>query len=56
MLVLTPKQRAALADAAAHAWQTRSWQRSQALLLLAGGQTIPQVCTALRCFQSTVYR
>lgn len=55
-LTLTPAQRADLEDAAAHARQTRSWKRYQALLLLADGQTIAQVSTALACGQSTIYR
>jgi len=56
VLVLTPDQRADLEDAAAHARQTRSWKRYQALRLLADGQTIAQVSTAMACGQSTVYR
>ena len=56
VLDLTREQRAELEDAAAHARQTRSWKRYQALLLLADGQTITQVSTALRCGQSTIYR
>jgi transposase len=55
-LTLTPDQRADLEDAAARARQTRSWKRYRALLLLADGQTIAQVSTALACGQSTVYR
>jgi transposase len=55
-LTLTPDQRTALEDAAAHARQTRSWKRYRALLLLADGQTIAQVSTALACGQSTIYR
>ena len=53
---LTPDQRAELEQAAAQARQTRTWKRYQALLLLADGQTIAQVCTALACGQSTLYR
>lgn len=56
VLDLTPEQRADLEQAAAHARQARSWKRYQALLLLADGQTITQVCIALACGQSTVYR
>jgi transposase len=56
ILTLLPNQRAALEDAAAHARQTRSWKRYQALLLLADGQTIAQVSVALGCGQSTLYR
>lgn len=55
-LTLTPDQRADLEDAAAHARQTRTWKRYQAVLLLADGQTVTQVCHTLACGQSTVYR
>jgi len=55
-LVLTPEQRADLEAATAHARQTRTWKRYRALLLLAEGQTIAQVSTALACGQSTIYR
>lgn len=56
ILTLSPEQRAELEQAAAHARQTRSWKRYRALLLLADGQTITQVSTALACGPSTVYR
>jgi transposase len=56
LLELTPEQRADLEQAASTARQTRSWKRYQALLLLADGQTMAQVSTALRCGQSTIYR
>jgi transposase len=56
VLELTPEQRTDLEQAAAKARQTRTWKRYQALLLLADGQTIAQVCTALACGQSTIYR
>lgn len=55
VLELTPEQRAELEDAAAHARQTRTWKRYQALLLLADGQSMAQVSTALGCGQSTIY-
>jgi transposase len=55
-VTLTPQQREDLEQAAAHARQTRTWKRYQALLLLADGQTIAQVCRALACGQSTVFR
>jgi transposase len=56
VLELSPEQRADLEWAAAHARQTRSWKRYQALLLLADGQTISQVAHTLACGQSTLYR
>jgi transposase len=55
-LVLTPQQRTELERSAAAARRTRTWKRYQALLLLADGQTIAQVSTALTCGQSTIYR
>ncbi len=55
MLDLTPEQRTDLEQAAAAARQTRTWKRYQALLLLADGQSIAQVRTALGCGQSTSY-
>lgn len=55
-LTLTPDQHADLEVAASTARQIRSWKRYQALLLLADGQTIAQVGTALACGQSTIYR
>lgn len=55
ILELTPEQRTALEAAAAHARQTRTWKRYQALLLLADGQRIAQVSSALACGQSTIY-
>lgn len=55
-LMLTPEQRADLEDAVTHAGQTRTWKRYRALLLLADGQTIASVSTALACGQSTLYR
>ena len=54
ILALTPTQRTELEAAAAHARQTRTWKRYQALLLLGDGQTIAQVSTALTCGQSTI--
>lgn len=56
VLEMTPEQRTDLEQAAAHARQTRSWKRSQALLLLADGQTISQVAHTLACGQSTISR
>jgi transposase len=56
LLTLTATQRADLEDAVTHARQTRTWKRYRALLLLADGQTIAQVSTALACGQSTIYR
>lgn len=55
-VTLTAEQRANFQVAVAHARQTRTWKRYQALLLLADGQTIAQVSTALACGQSTLYR
>ena len=55
-VTLTLEQRAELEQAASTARQTRSWKRSQAVLLLADGQSLAQVSSALRCGQSTIYR
>ena len=46
-LILTPEQRLDLEQAAAHARQTRSWKRYQALLLLGDGQRYAQVAQNL---------
>lgn len=56
VLELTPEQRTDLEQAASTARQTRTWKRYQALLLLADGQTMARVSTALTCGQSTIYR
>lgn len=56
LLTLTAKQRRDLEQAVTDARQTRTWKRYRALLLLADGQTIAQVSTALACGQSTIYR
>lgn len=56
VLDLTLEQRTDLERAGSTARQTRTWKRYQALLLLADGQTIAQVSTALACGQSTIYR
>ncbi len=56
VLELTPEQRTELEKAVAAARQTRTWKRYQALLLLGDGQSMAQVCTALACGQSTIYR
>ena len=56
VLEVTAEQLTELEQAAAHARQTRTWKRYEALMLLADGESITQVSTALACGQSTIYR
>lgn len=55
-LDLTPTDRAALEAAASQERRVRRWRRYQAILLLADGQSPPQVAQALGCGLSTVYQ
>ena len=56
LVTLTPLERSAVAGAAAQEGRVRRWRRYQAILLLADGQSPPQVAQALGCGVSTVYQ
>lgn len=56
LVTLTPAARATLESAATQERRVRRWRRYQAILLLADGQSPPQVAQALGCGISTGYQ
>lgn len=54
-LVLSERERAALADAAAHERRVRRWRRYQAVLRVAAGERPEAVAASLGCSRASVY-